>query len=230
MKNTTHPGPGKSSRKGITLFDLERMFPNEETARQWFEDQFWGKTGRCCPHCGSVRTHDASHKSSPYRCSDCRGYFSVKTGTAMGDSRLPLRKWAFAIFLEVTSLKGVSSMKLHRDLGITQKSAWFMLHRIREAFAAEKDFRFTGPVEVGETYFGGKRRNMSNAKRKALADTGRGAAGKVAVVGVKDRATKQVSAKVVTSTDAETLQGFVSAGIPSPEQRSIPTTRKPTSG
>ena len=121
-------------------------------------------------------------------------------------------------------------MKLHRDLGITQKSAWFMLHRIREAFAAEKDFRFTGPVEVDETYFGGKRRNMSNAKRKALADTGRGAAGKVAVVGVKDRATKQVSAKVVTSTDAETLQGFVSAGIPSPEQRSIPTTRKPTSG
>ena len=100
-------------------------------------------------------------------------------------------------------------MKLHRDLGITQKSAWFLAQRLRSALSQEGAM-FAGPVEVDETYFGGKRRNMSNAKRKELADTGRGAVGKVAVVGVKDRATKQVSAKVVTSTDKDTLQGFVS--------------------
>ena len=202
----TTGGPGKAHRNGITLFDLQKMFPNEDAARAWFENEFWGETGRCCPNCGSLRTHEAKHAKSPYRCTDCRRYFSVKTGTAMGDSRLTLRKWAFAIFLEVTSLKGVSSMKLHRDLGVTQKTSWFMLHRIREAFAVEGEARFAGPVEVDEAYIGGLEKNKhENKKLKA----GRGAVGKVAVVGVKDRGTKQVRAKVVEKTDAETLQGFV---------------------
>ncbi len=98
-------------------------------------------------------------------------------------------------------------MKLHRDIGVTQKSAWFMLHRMREAFAIENDFRFTGPVEVDETFVGGRRRNMSKSKREGL--EGRGSVGKTAVVGVKDRQTKKVRARVVKYTDAETLQGFV---------------------
>ena len=108
----------------------------------------------------------------------------------------------------MTSLKGVSSMKLHRDLGVTQTTAWFMLHRIREAFA---DFSpmFGGPVEVDETYVGGMRRNMSNAKRRELAGTGRGPVGKSVVVGAKDRATNQVTARVVETPDKQTLQGFV---------------------
>ena len=101
-------------------------------------------------------------------------------------------------------------MKLHRDLGVTQKTAWFMLHRIREAWSVADDHgSFTGPVEVDETYFGGKRKNMSNAKREELAGTGRGPVGKTAVVGAKDRATNRVAAEVVRSTDSETLQGFV---------------------
>ncbi len=147
---------------------LADMFPDENSAQLWFENEIWGTTGRCCPHCGSVRTHEAKHKKSPYRCTDCRGYFSVKTGTAMASSPIPLRKWAFAIYLEITNLKGVSSMKLHRDIGVTQKTAWFMLHRIREAWAMEAAEMFTGPVEADETYVGGRRRNMSNAKRKAV--------------------------------------------------------------
>ena len=105
-------------------------------------------------------------------------------------------------------------MKLHRELKISQKSAWFMLHRIREAWMPRLGYRgwgksYEGPVEVDETYMGGKRKNMSNARRKELADTGRGAVGKTAVVGVKDRATRQVRAKVVESTDKPTLQRFV---------------------
>ena len=101
---------------------------------QWFEEWLWGSE-RACVRCGSVNTHRASHKTMPYRCSDCRKYFSVRTGTAMERSKVPLRKWAWAIYLEMTSLKGVSSVKLGRDIGVTQTTAWFMQHRIREAFA-----------------------------------------------------------------------------------------------
>ena len=131
----------------------------------------------------------------------------MRIGTVIERSKVPLRKWVFAIYLEMTSLKGVSSMKLHRDIKVTQKTSWFMLHRIREAWAVEREKLFAGPVEVDETYFGGKRANMSKAKRKEL--TGRGAAGKTAVVGAKDRNTNQVSAEVVQATDTETLQCFV---------------------
>ncbi len=108
----------------------------------------------------------------PYRCKGCKRYFSLKTGTAMEDSKLPLRLWAWAISFELISLKGMSSMKLHRDLGVRQATAWFMLHRIREAFA-DVALVFEGPIEVDETYFGGKRSNISTAKRKELKGTGR---------------------------------------------------------
>ena len=127
----------------------------------------------------------------------------------MANSKVPLRKWAIAIYLCLTSLKSVSSMKLRRDIKVSQPTAWFMLHRIREAWSDEPDGDIAGPVEVDESYFGGRRRNMSNSRRKALADTGRGAVGKTAVVGIKDRATKQVRAKVTERVDSESLQGFV---------------------
>ena len=185
-------------------------FPNEGAASAWFEDVLWNGT-RCCGKCGSTRTTKATHKYMPYWCSDCRGYFSVRTGTPMARSKIPLRKWALAIYLCLTSLKSVSSMKLHRDIGVSQPAAWFMLHRIREAWAYEggSGGGFAGPVEVDESYFGGKRANMSNAKRRELKDTGRGSVGKTAVVGLKDRDSNAVRAKVVERTDAETLQGFV---------------------
>ncbi len=148
------------------------------------------------------------HKTMPYRCreKECALKFSVKTGTVMEGSKIGYQDWIIASFLMMTSLKSVSSMKLHRDLGITQKSAWFLAQRLRVALSQDGAL-FSGPVEVDETYFGGKRHNMSKTKRKKL--EGRGPAGKTAVVGAKDRATKQVAAKVVTSTDKDTLQGFV---------------------
>ena len=205
-----HKAPGKAHREGITLVQLMDMFPDEATAIKWFEAQVWPE-GRCCGHCGSTKTGEVPNaKPMPYWCTDCRSYFSVRTGTAIAKSKVPLRKWAITIYLELTSLKSISSMKLHRDIGVTQSTAWFMLHRIREAWATRNDGdEFSGPVEVDETYMGGKRANMSNAKRKELAGTGRGAVGKVAVVGAKDRATNRVVAKVVESTDKPTLQGFV---------------------
>lgn len=200
--------PGRSHRSGISIMQLTEMFPDEEAARKWFESHVW-PNGRHCPRCGSTRTHECSHAKSPYRCTDCRKYFSVKTGTPLAGSPIPIRKWVFAIYLECTSLKGVSSLKLHRDLGLTQKTAWFMLHRIREAWQHERDAVFNGPVEVDEAYFGGRRKNMSNAKRRELAGTGRGAISKATVVGAKDRPTKQVQAKVIESADGRTLHQFV---------------------
>ena len=165
-----------------------------------------------CPKCGSDRIqHGGAHKSQDYRCRDCRRWFSVKTDTVMQGSNLGYQTWLLAIYLMSTSLKGVASMKLHRDLGITQKSAWHLAHRIRECWDEDSEMPFTGPVEADETYMGGKRANMPKAKRKALRDAGagRGTVGKTVVVGVKDRATNRVSAAVVEGTDAQTLQGFI---------------------
>ncbi|MCY3699900.1 MAG: IS1595 family transposase [Gemmatimonadetes bacterium] len=116
------------------------------------------------------------------------------------------RQWAFAIYMCLTNLKGVSSMKLHRDLGVSQPTAWFMLHRIREAWGYEPE-EFEGPIEVDESHFGGLKENMPMSKRGKVA--GRGAGGRSVVVGVKDRATKRVGAKVIASKDAATLKGFV---------------------
>ena len=224
-----HAAPGKAHREGITLITLMEMFPSEEAATRWLEAHVW-PGGRCCGHCGSTRTQEASHRKMPYWCSDCRSYFSVRTGTALSHSRIPLRKWAIAIYLELTSLKSVSSIKLHRDIGVRQATAWFMLHRIRQAWASTDDGSpFTGPVEVDEAYMGGRRANMSNAKRKALAkaEVGRGAVGKTAIVGIKDRASNKVRAQVVESTDAATLR-VSSARTPPLALRCTPMTQRPT--
>ncbi len=150
----------------------------------------------------------------PYLCTDCRSCFSVRTGTPIARSNVPLRKWAIAIYLCITSLKSVSGIKLHRDICVSQSTAWFMLHCIREAWAPENGVHFGGPVEVDETYFGGKRKNMSKEKRNELIDTGRGPIGKTAVVGMKDRDNNMVTAQVVEDTDAITLQGFVTDNAP----------------
>lgn len=206
--------PGKFYRKGISLIELFEMFPDEQTAENWFEENRWGKVGQptCCPMCGSNNkiTPTTNRKPLPYWCGSCRRHFNVKTNTIMHRSRIPLRKWVIAMFLWSTSLKGVSSMKLHRDLKISQKSAWFLAHRLREAWK-QGNFSMESQVEVDETFIGGKRKNLPNSKRKDM--TGRGAVGKTTIAGAKDRETNKISARMVKGTDKETLQGFISERV-----------------
>jgi transposase-like protein len=212
MANEPGKAPGKYYRKGLSLIEVMNLFPTDDAARAWFEEVRWGGEPGC-PHCGSVNVQSgAKHPSMTHRCREkgCRRFFSVKTGTAMQSSKLGLRIWGIAIYLMSTELKGRASMKLRRDLGITQKAAWHLAHRLRQAWEDNNGLSlFDGPVEVDESYFGGKRANMSNAKRKELEGTGRGPVGKTAVIGAKDRETGRVAARVIESTDRETLQGFV---------------------
>ena len=198
--------PGKSYRQGISLIELAEMFPDESSARQWFEGRRWPDGVRPCPDCKSLATyHVASEKPLPYRCRACKVYFSVRSGTVLERSKISLKKWVWAIYLCTTNIKGVSSMKLHRDLRVTQKTAWFMAHRLREAWTDNTGL-FRGPIEVDEAYIGGKEGNKHGHKKLHAGPH----AGKATVLGIKDRETNAVSAVAINHVDGETLRGYIS--------------------
>ena len=197
-------GPGRVERDGLSWVEVIRLFPTDEAAEAWFAQQRWG--GRpVCPHCESDNVQTgAKHPSMPYRCRTCRKRFSVRIGTAMEDTKLGYQVWAVAIYILTTGIKGVSSMKLHRDLGVTQKTAWHLAHRIRQTWRTAPA-PFAGPVEVDETYIGGVEKNKHEDKR--LRENWRD--GKVIVAGAKDRETKRVAARVVEHNDGPTLTAFI---------------------
>lgn len=131
---STHKSLGMLDRERVTVIELFKIFPDEGSARKWFEDIRW-KGKRRCGHCGSIKTKQVkSEKPMPYWCSDCRSYFSVRTKTPMQSSKISLQKWVIGIYLMSVNLKDFSSMKLHRELGIAQSCAWHMAQRIREGW------------------------------------------------------------------------------------------------
>lgn len=223
MSNYNRCGPGQAQRRGISLPELFEMFPNEYAASVWFEDIRWPDGNLYCPRCFSEDAYPVpNEKPMPYRCRSCKRYFSVKTGTVMEHSNIPLRKWVIGIYLMITNVKGVSSMKLHRDLGITQKSAWFMAQRIREGWANDAPQPMEGPVEVDETFIGrmAPRRGYGpedcddETVSDPLMPRRRRRSRLMAVVGARDRATNRIDARPVPNVRRETLRAFIDERVP----------------
>src|SRR6266542_3054935 len=189
-----------------TLLEAVTFFSKPGVALAYLARMRW-PNGPHCPRCGEMEPHFIQSRQL-WRCKGCKKQFSVKVGTIMEDSPISLDKWMAAIWMIANCKNGISSYEIHRALGITQKSAWFVLHRVRLTMEAGGGFeQMLGPVEVDESFIGGKVKNMSKAKRKERAKGrgGIGPTGKAIVQGVLDRSGKQVRAKVVPDTKAESL-------------------------
>ena len=191
-----------------TLTEFTDYFSSEEICRQHFTATRFAN-GEYCPHCGHAEIYTFKD-GKRYRCASCKQDFTIKTGTVFGESKLPLRKWFMAIYLLSTTSKGMSSVQVAKHVGVCQKTAWFMAHRIREAHQQNKG-QLTGKIEADETFIGGLSKNMHKAKREA-AIKGTGGKGKTPVFGMKSR-TGEVRAQVVASVGMVDLHKEIKSNV-----------------
>ena len=186
-----------------SLIELSSYFITEEKCRRTLKEQRWGKTV-CCPECGS--THIYERKDGRFSCADCNHTFSVLSGTIFENTKISLRKWFMAMYLISSHKKGISSVQLAQDIRVTQKTAWFMLHKIRHLYGQSSD-KLGGKVEMDEMYLGGKETNKHESK-KVNGTQGRSTKTKTPIFGMVERE-GEVRALAVENTKAETLMPIV---------------------
>lgn len=194
-------------RKFKTLIELLTYFREEQTCRDYLELIRWG--GKIvCPYkeCKGDHVHKYND-GKRYKCAKCQRQFSVKVGTIFEDSKISLQKWFAAIYLITSHKKGISSLQLHRDLGVTQKTAWFMLHRVRHTLLISPTEKLTGIIEADETFIGGKESNKHKSKQTA-GTQGRSSLTKTPVLGIIERG-GQLRAIKVLNTRGYNLRPFI---------------------
>lgn len=193
----------------ITMGELEFLnwIGSEEEAITHFEKYRW-PNGRVCPTCKSKHTKPIPSRKFYYHCSDCKKQFSAKVGTVLESSRIPVKEWMWVMYKISVSRKGISSLQLAKQLNRPQSTTWFMLQRLKEA-CGNKEQVLKGIVEADEAYVGGKEENKHESK-KLLA--GRGAVGKQAVLGLRERA-GEVMARPIPSTCAQNIVGTINSHV-----------------
>ena len=195
------------SKSTISTFKLFEIFPDEE-ARTELSRSSTLADGVKCANCKSGEAHHHAAKAAFIAATPVSWTFTVRTGTIFERSHIPLNKWLFAMYLLVTARKGISSMQLANEIGVTQKSAWFMLGRLREACGAEMD-KLRGSVEIDETFIGGKESNKHENDKLKL---GRGAVGKTPVLGMRERGGRTLAMPIETCS-IEEIQSAIHANV-----------------